>query len=128
MSQSKVHRKIVSDTAFALKQRYPQISLCTDLQEFPGDEIPPIIGGYRPDIFAYFPPSYSDILIAEAKINSDIDNQHTSRQIDAFLSNLEKSKGIGTFVLAVDGYVADHARIVLELTYRERISAVNHSL
>ena len=124
MSQSKVHRRIVFNTALALKQRHPQISLCIDLQEFPGDPVPPIIGGYRPDILAYFPPSYSDILIAEAKTSSDIDRQHTFSQIDAFLNYLgEVSRGIGTFVLAVDGYVADHARMVLALTYRMRISS-----
>ena len=123
MSQSEVHRNLVLSTADALEQYFPKILLCIDLQEFPGDPVPPLISGFRPDIIGYYAPISSDVVIAEAKTNCDIDNQHTFNQIDAYLNHLDTlSNGIGTFVLAVDGCLADHARMVLELIYRRKIS------
>lgn len=129
MSQSKIHRNLVFETAHALKQRYPKISIYVDLQELPGDPIPPLIGGYRPDIIGRYAPTSLDVLIAEAKTNADIDNQHTLNQIGAFLNHLDtRLSGVGTFVLAVEGCIADHARMILALTYRRRISSRLHIL
>lgn len=124
MSQSKIHRNLVLATAYALKQRHPGISLCVDLQDSPGDPIPPLVGGFRPDIIGHCAPTFSDVVIAEAKTNGDIDNRHTFNQIDAFLNHLDTlSSGVGTFILAVDGCIADHARMILGLIYRRRVSS-----
>lgn len=94
-----------------------------DLQRTPGDPVPPLIGGYRPDIIARMPASWPDLLIAEAKTNHDIDKRHTLDQINAFVEHLQTlPRGVGTFVLAVDGCVADRARTVLRFACRERVS------
>ena len=50
-----------------------------DLQQTPGDPVPPLIGGYRPDIIARTPASGPDLLIAEAKTNHDIDKPTHTR-------------------------------------------------
>ena len=123
MSQSNAHRQIVVATARAIQQRHPDILVRADLQESPGDPIPPIIGGYRPDIIARYARVCPDLLIAEAKTDRDVDNQHTLEQIDAFINHLDTLQfGVGTFILAVDGRVADLARTVLRFACRQRVS------
>lgn len=94
-----------------------------DLQQTPGDPVPPLISGYRPDIIAHPPANGPDLLIAEAKTNRDIDSQHTLDQINTFVEHLQtRPRGVGTFVLAVNGCVADRARTVLRFACRERVS------
>ena len=123
MSQSNAHRELVLATALAIQQRHPDVSVCADLQEFPGDPVPPLIGGFRPDIFARSVCACPNVLIAEAKTDRDIDNQHTLDQIGAFLDHLDTLPlGVGTLVLAVDGCAADLARTVLGFACRQRVS------
>ena len=124
MSQSNAHRELVLATARAIQQRHQDIRVLADLQETPGDPVPPFIGGYRPDIVARNPLTGPDLFIAEAKTDHDIDNQHTLDQIDAFLGHLHALPlGVGTFILAVDGRVADRARTVLRFACRQRVSS-----
>ena len=68
------------------------IRRCTsqqDLLDAPGDPVPPLIGGYRPDIIARCTAACLKLIIAEAKTDGDIDNQHTRSQIGAFLDHLD---------------------------------------
>ena len=124
MSQSNVHRELVLAAVRAIRQRHPSVLVRADVQESPGDPIPPLIGGYRPDIIARCARRCSDFLIAEAKTDRDISNQHTLNQVSAFLDHLDtRPLGVGTFILAVDGRVADLARTVLRFTYRQRVSS-----
>ena len=124
MSQSNAHRDLVLATARAVEQRHPNILVRADLQEFPGDPVPPLIGGYRPDIVGRCARTCTDLLIAEAKTDGDIDNQHTLDQIGAFLDHLDTlPHGAGTFILTVDGRVADRARTVLRFACRQRVSS-----
>ena len=96
----------------------------TDLQGSPGDPVPPLIGGYRPDIIGRCVRTNADLLIAEAKTDRDIDNQHTLDQIGAFLNHLYTlPRGVGTFILTVDGCVADRARTVLQFACRQHVSS-----
>ena len=124
MSQSNAHRDLVLATAQAVHHRHPNILVHTDLQESPGDLVPPLIGGYRPDIIGRCARTCTDLLIAEAKTDRDIDNQHTLDQLCAFLDHLDTlPRGIGTFILTVDGHVADRARTVLGFACRRRVSS-----
>lgn len=127
MSQSNEHRRLVIATAEAIEQRHPTIRVMTDLLDSPGDCIPPLIGGYRPDIIGRGDATCLKVVIAEAKTDHDIDNRHTRDQIDAFVEHLEAiPSGTGTFVLSVNGHAADAARTVLRFTCRQRVSSRLH--
>ena len=76
MSQSETHRNLVVQVAKALEARYPRLSIVTDVQQAPGDVVPPLIDGYRPDMYAR-KRSTNEIVIAEAKTDKDIDRTHT---------------------------------------------------
>lgn len=110
MSQSKEHERLIHGTVEALTRRYVGINVVCDIQEQPGDTIPPLIGGFRPDIHAVYERSL--IVIAEAKTDKDIDCKHTDNQIISFIEHLDKS---GLFVLSVNGHKADLAKTILIL-------------
>lgn len=112
MSQSDIHRNLVIRVAEALAVRYPGVSFTTDLQQIPGDAVPPVIGGFRPDVYACRRTSAGPVVIAEAKTDRDLDNKHTYNQVASFIAYLEQI-GNGLFVLSVTGYGADHAKTLL---------------
>ena len=118
MSQSDTHRKLVIQVAKALELRCPRISIITDVQQTPGDLVPPVIDGYRPDVYARMPANA--IVIAEAKTDSDIDNRHTRNQTLSFLTYLERN-GNGLFVLSVTGYGANRAKTLLRFIRRDTL-------
>ena len=98
-----------------------------DLLDAPGDPVPPRIGGHRPDIVARCTTACLQFIIAEAKTNGDIDNRHTRNQIGAFVEHLDTmTTGTGTFILAVNGQVADSARTVLRFACRQRVTSRLH--
>ena len=118
MSQSDAHRKLVTQVEKALEARYPRLSIVTDIQQAPGDAVPPLIDGYRPDVYARKIPT-NEIVIAEAKTDRDIDRTHTHNQIVSFLTYLERN-GNGLFILSVTGHRANHAKTLLRFIYRDR--------
>ena len=98
-----------------------------DLIENPGDPVPPLIGGHRPDIIGHCAADSIQCIIAEAKTNSDLKTPHTRHQIAAFVNHLDsRKKGTGTFILAVNGEGADEARTVLNFNCRQYVSARLH--
>ena len=108
-------------------QRHPGIHIIMDLLDAPGDPVPPPIGGHRPDIIARCTSTCLQYVIAEAKTDGDIDNRHTRSQIRAFVDYLDAMTiGTGTFILAVNGHVADSARTVLQFACRQRVSSRLH--
>lgn len=121
MSQSKAHQQLVIASARALRILQPELVVRLDLQDAPGDPIPPIVGGYRPDIYATSAETGECVLIAEAKTDRDLDREHTVLQIEAFVSHLE-SRAVerASFVLAVNGRVADRAKAILRLLFSEK--------
>ena len=124
MSHSDAHRDLVLATAHAIRHRHPNVLIQTDLQESPGDPVPPLIGGYRPDIIGRWVPACPDLFIVEAKTDSDMDRQHTLDQIDAFVGHLcTLRRGVGTFILTVDGRIADHARTLLQFACGRHVSS-----
>lgn len=120
MSQSDTHKWLVMQVAKALESRFPRLSIVTDLQKSPGDPIPPLIDGYRPDLYGRITVENSTV-IAEAKTDSDLEKTHTYNQIETFISYLER-KGDGLFVLSVTGCRADLAKTLLRFT-RIRVQA-----
>ena len=91
MSQSEAHKTLVEMVAEAVEKRYPGIVINVDLQQSPGDELPLLIGGFRPDLYAKNNQK-GLIIIAEAKTDNDIDNRHTYEQITSFIKYLERHK------------------------------------
>ena len=127
MSQSEAHRWLIEATAQAIQQRNPAMQVITDLIENPGDQVPWLIGGYRLDIIARCIASSFQTIIAEAKTNGDIDNQHTRSQIAAFVDHLDSMKNsTGTLILAVNGQVVGTARTVLNFNFRQCVSPRLH--
>lgn len=129
MSQSDAHRRLVVTAAQAIRQRYPAMYITTDLLDVPGDPVPPLIGGHRPDIIARCTVACRRLVIAEAKTDGDIDNRHTRSQVGAFVDHLDAmttDTGIGTFILAVNGHVASSARTLLCFSCRQRVSSRLH--
>ena len=127
MSQSSVHRRLVAAAAQAIQQRHPEMLVTTDLLDTPGDPVPPLIGGHRPDIIARCAAACLQLVIAEAKTDGDIDNPHTRSQIRAFVDHLDTIKiGTGTFILTVNGNVAPLARALLRFSCRQRVSSRLH--
>ena len=117
MSQSEAHRTLVETVAVAIVKRHRGIVTTVDLQLSPGDELPPLIDGFRPDVYAKN-SQIGLIVIAEAKTDNDIDNRHTHGQITSFINYLERQKK-GSFILAVTGIGADRAKTLLRFTRRE---------
>ena len=111
MSQSDAHRDLVQAVVEKLAQRYPDINITADLQQLPGDELPPIIDGYRPDVYARQKHKFL-LVIAEAKTDYDIDNSHTRAQVTSFINHLEQQKQ-GIFILVVTGSGAARAKTLL---------------
>ena len=117
MSQSEQHKKLVELTADKLKNRYSEIVIVVDLQSVPGDEVPPLIEGFRPDIYAHNKQSKL-VVIGEAKTDNDIDTKHTYVQVRSFLNHLECRLN-GNFVLAVTGIGSDRAKTFLRFIHKE---------
>ena len=112
MSQSDLHRELVLRVAEALQVRYSGVTFLTDLQQVPGDAVPPNINGFRPDVYGSRKTFADAVVVAEAKTDRDLDNRHTYNQIVCFITYLEQ-KGNGLFVLSVTGCAADHAKTLM---------------
>ena len=111
MSQSDKHRALVLETVYTLEIRYPRISIVSDMQAVPGDTVPPIIDGFRPDVYGRA-LSGDLTVIAEAKTDGDLDNNHTMEQIVSFINYLERKKD-GLFILSVTGCRADFSKTLM---------------
>ena len=112
MSQSDSHKMLIIDIVNSLEIRFPARSFIVDLQICPGDRRPPLINGYIPDVYAYVEQPSDTILIAEAKTDGDLENQHTINQLKAFLDYLELRKN-GHFALSVSAFKANRAKVFL---------------
>jgi hypothetical protein len=72
---------------------------------------PPMIGGYKPDVFAQDLPETFRV-IGEAKTPTDFNDDRSIRQIAAFLDHLALYPN-GSFYLAVPWLLKERARNVL---------------
>lgn len=113
MSESDAHRDLVMLVATRIESKYPGSSVVSDRQQLPGDLVPPLIGGFRPDVYATVSLADSvSVIIAEAKTNADIRTDHSERQVLAFIRHLEQKES-GRFILAATGWGADRAKTIL---------------
>ena len=117
MSQSDAHRELVLQVEKALSLKFPHLRITIDVQQQPGDLVPPKILGYRPDVYA-IDSNHSLTVIAEAKTSEDLENQHTHKQVASFITYLERMKN-GCFILSVTGYGADRAKTLLRFMCQE---------
>lgn len=123
MSQSDAHSKLLYDVATALQARYPVTSVILDCPQQPGDPVPPIVFGHRPDVYVRTSDD-GPILIGEAKTDGEFtryggfSSKGTLRQVTCFINYLE-SKGQGLFALSVSGRRADRAKTVLRFLRQE---------
>ena len=118
MSESEAHRVLIRQIAAALKKRFSDAVFIADLQQTPGNEVPPSIGGFRPDAYGE-DSSSGKILIAEAKVETKpgrvFESQHTHSQIAAFIQHLEMHPGENYFVLSAKGLSSDYAKSFLHI-------------
>ena len=112
MPETRQHRRLVSAVARCVSHALPSAAVLADLPESVGAPIPPAIGGFRPDVWARG-PSGETLGLAEAKVRG-LDDDHTHRQISAFLRYLDQSEDT-LFVLAVPGEIADSAKTLLRV-------------
>lgn len=90
----------------------PHHRVIADLPAGPGDALPPLIGSFRPDVYAWDPRSPGRArVIGEAKTGG-LDGEHTARQASAFLQHLAGDSS-GLFVMAVPGALADQCRTIV---------------
>ena len=111
MSQSDQHRNLVIQVVKALESRYPLTSFIADVPKKPGDAVPPVIDGFRPDVYAT-KESGSSIVIVEAKTDSDLDNRRTNNQVVSFVNYLERKRN-GLFILSATGCGSNRAKTLL---------------
>lgn len=112
MSESDTHRRLVRDLAARIHRMRPHYRVVADLPGSPGDPVPPLVGSFRPDVYASDRrrPGLARI-IGEAK-TTGLDGEHTARQVSAFLQHLAGDSS-NLFVMAVPGELADRCRTVL---------------
>lgn len=85
---------------------------------------PPIIDGFRPDLFARQPGS-SAVILGEAKSIQDFENLHTLAQLTSFMRYCDKSPE-AIFVLAVPWVFQRNAEsLVHMLKIRHDMKSVN---
>jgi hypothetical protein len=104
-----VERLIVTITNQHTKPR--GIILLADHHAY-GDDRPPQIGGYCPDVFASDVPATFHV-IGEAKTPNDLQTPRSQRQIVAFLDHLSLYPG-STFYLAVPWFSGAKARSMVQ--------------
>lgn len=117
MSQSDEHRLLVLQLSEALAARHPGICTVVDVQAAPGDAVPPMFSGHRPDLYARLPNSAA-LIIGEAKTPRDIDNEHTRSQIRSFIAHLDHTQG-SRLILATTGKGANSAKTLLRFMQME---------
>ncbi|MCY4148472.1 MAG: hypothetical protein OXF73_03790 [Gammaproteobacteria bacterium] len=111
MSESNIHRHLISKTAQSIQHRWPEARLTLDISQAPGDEVPFLINDHRPDIIGQHLDPALPFLIAEIKTSFDINKSHTCSQINAFLQYLnDRTISNGVFIFAVEGTVAPKAQ------------------
>lgn len=83
-----------------------------DLQNENPQNIPPMINGYRPDIYvSSLPPIFN--IIGEAKTSWDLEREHSMEQLTAFLSYCNITKDT-MLILAVPWDMVRLARAIIK--------------
>ena len=120
MSESVDHRRLIVDGISLIASKYPYMKITSDIQESPGDPVPVLIGGHRPDIYAtdLSQDANLNFIIAEAKTDYDLDKPHTESQVKSFIGYLEQ-KEQSQFILLTTGVGARRAKSILRFVHDE---------
>lgn len=120
MSESTDHRRLILDGIRLIASKYPSMKITSDIQESPGDPVPFLVDGHRPDIYAteLSQDAKLNFIIAEAKTDYDLDKPHTESQVKSFIGYLEQ-KEQGQFILLTTGVGARRAKSILRFVHDE---------
>jgi hypothetical protein len=111
--ESALHVNLVERLVAMVEQRHQTtqgIVVFADHHSF-GVNQPPMIGGYKPDVFAQDLPETFRI-VGEAKTPNDFKSDRSLRQIEAFLNHLALYAN-STFYLAVPWFLKGKANFVI---------------
>lgn len=119
MSESDAHRLLVLRTADAIRQHCTNVAtVLTDVLGKPGDPVPPLVEGHRPDVYGTSRGS-KVVILGEIETLASMRSRHTVRQLCTFLRHLGKRRSHGCFVLAAEGSGADRAKVLLRFLVNE---------
>jgi len=115
VSEGYLHGILVSKVAQYFTQEFGDDLdvLLVDIAGSRPSDKPPKIGNFFPDVWAQ---SRRRILLGEAKTAKDLDTEHSRAQIECFLRHVYLSPSGSRFVLAVPGFIAAHAKALVEHT------------
>lgn len=112
--ESAQHRLLVERLITLVQSRHSTkqgIMIFADHHSFVGN-LPPMIGGFKPDLFAQDLPCTFRV-VGEAKTADDFQNERTVRQIRAFLDHLSLYENT-SFYLVVPWLTAPQATYTLK--------------
>ena len=95
MPESRQHQRLVQMMTDYVRWTYfggQSTFILTDSAVSRGRGRPPLIGGVRPDLFARQPRA-STVILGEAKSILDFENEHTKKQLSAFLCYCDRFPG-----------------------------------
>lgn len=126
MSESVDHRRLTKGGIRLISSKYPNMKITSDIQESPGDPVPFLVGGHRPDIYAtdLSQGAKPNFIIAEAKTDGDLDNSHTESQIKSFIDYLEQREQ-SQFIMLTTGVGAKRAKSILRFAHDE--ASIRHT-
>lgn len=88
MAEGDLHRQLVDHLyAYMNRMSTSKLSCFVDSSAHWPAETPPLLDGYRPDVYAVEHDTRR-ILLGEAKTPGDIDNQHTRSQLTVYFSHV----------------------------------------
>lgn len=128
MPESDKHLQLVSCIVAYIRETYTGVNYVVSLCDLPGtatENKPPKIGEFRPDVYAIDAP-LTRTIVGEAKIEADLDTEHTQKQIRAFMTYLRQQPN-PVFILAVPWSAKARGHNILGFAAKE-ISAPNIKL
>jgi hypothetical protein len=126
--ESAQHVNLVERLVATVEQRHQTsrgIVVFADHHKF-GINQPPMIGGYKPDVFAQDLPETFRV-IGEAKTPDDFKSERSLRQIEAFLNHLALYEN-STFYLAVPWFLKPRANYVIRDLSRSEHTSIKISI
>lgn len=123
MAESSTHSALVKIIINYIGQEHAQIAalgIVNDLSSPLRSEKPNRIEGYVPDVYAFDAP-LTTVIIGEAKTTTDLETEHSKKQITAFLSFLGQQT-TGIFILAVPWQAKRRAHAIVT-SLREAVGA-----
>ena len=127
MPESDKHLQLVQCIVNHIQLVYTGVDHVASLQDLPSTirgNKPPKIGEYRPDVFAMDAP-LTRTIVGEAKTQTDLETEHTRRQLEAFISFL-RLQPKPVFILAVPWQASARGKNLLELIVKQLTATTVH--